>query len=186
MDHYLDIHIRPDPEFPLNTLIGALVSKLHRALVVLEADDIGISLPEHEGKPPLGEVLRIHGNRARLETLMATQWLKGMRDHTVVTDITAVPEKVIHRVVRRCQYKTSAERLRRRRMRRHQESYEEARQQIPDSVERKIKTPYVMVRSQSTGQVFSLFVKHGEPWDEPVQGTFNTYGLSTTATIPWF
>ena len=186
MDHYLDIQARPDPEFPVNTLLGALVSKLHRALVGLEADDIGLSLPEHEAEPPLGKTLRLHGSAARLGALMETQWLRGMRDHLEIGEIQPVPEGAAHRIVRRRQFKTNADRLRRRRMKRHNESYEEAAGHIPDSVERKVKTPYVTVRSQSSGQAFSLFIEHGECQEAPVTGTFSTYGLSKGATIPWF
>ncbi len=186
MDHYLDIQIRPDPEFPVNTLLGALVSKLHRALVTLEADDIGISLPEHEQAPPLGSRLRLHGTRHRLHALMDQDWLRGMRDHVAIEEIAAVPEEAGHRIVRRRQYKTNVERLRRRRMKRHQESYEEACQHIPDSVERRVRTPFVMVRSQSTGQAFSLFIEHCQVKNLPVKGRFSTYGLSNEATVPWF
>ncbi|PYG00399.1 CRISPR-associated Csy4 family protein [Thioalkalivibrio sp. ALE21] len=186
MDHYMDIQVRPDPEFPVNTLLGALVSKLHRALVELEADDLGISLPEHEEEPPLGKTLRLHGTATRLGTLMEIGWLRGMRDHLEIGEVRAVPPGAAHRVVRRRQYKTNADRLRRRRMKRHNESYEEAARHIPDSVERKVKTPFVMVRSQSSGQAFSLFIEHGECQQTPVTGTFSTYGLSHGATIPWF
>lgn len=186
MDHYLDIQIRPDPEFPVNMLMGALVSKLHRQLVALEADDIGISLPEHGAEPPLGRLLRIHGRRDRLDTLLASEWMKGMRDHVALTEVSPVPDGVEHRIVRRRQFKTSVERLRRRRMKRHGESYEQASAQIPDSVERKVKTPYVIVRSQSTGQTFSLFIEHGATTTEATEGVFSKYGLSDIATVPWF
>lgn len=186
MDHYLDIQTRPDPEFPTNTVLGALVSKLHRGLVTLDADDIGISFPKHEEQPPLGTRLRLHGTRERLDTLMDQDWLKGMRDHVTVCHIEAIPDEARYRVVRRRQYKTNVERLRRRRMKRHGESYEEACQHIPDRVERRVKTPFVMVRSQSTRQAFSLFIEHGEVRREPTLGRFNTYGLSNEATVPWF
>ena len=186
MDHYLDIQTLPDPEFPVNTVLGALVSKLHRGLVTLEADDIGISFPEHEQQPPLGSQLRLHGTEKRLQALMDQNWLRGMRDHVAVRDIAQIPDKAGHRTVRRRQYKTNAERLRRRRMKRHQESYEEACRHIPDSVERRVRTPFLIVRSQSTGQAFSLFIEHGEVQSEPIPGRFNTYGLSSEATVPWF
>ncbi|MCG5531474.1 type I-F CRISPR-associated endoribonuclease Cas6/Csy4 [Halorhodospira halochloris] len=186
MDHYLDIQVRPDPEFPVNTLLGALVSKLHRALVELKANDLGISLPEYEQEPPLGKTLRLHGTDTRLGALMETGWLRGMRDHLEISEVQAVPAEAAHLVVRRRQYKTNVERLRRRRMKRHNESYEEAVRHIPDSVERKVKMPYVTVRSQSSGQAFSLFIEHGECQQIPVAGTFNTYGLSQGATVPWF
>ena len=186
MDHYLDLSVMPDPEFRETTLLGALVSKLHRRLVALEADDIGISLPDHERAPPLGSRLRIHGTRERLAMLMQEEWLGGMWGQLVIAPLRPVPAEVLHRGVRRRQYKTNAERLRRRRMRRHGETYEEVRQRIPDTVARKVKTPFLTINSSSSGQRFSLFLEHEPVQNKPSPGVFNTYGLSRKATSPWF
>lgn len=187
MDHYIDIRLRPDPEFPEPTLMGALYGKLHRTLVKLESDDIGVSFPEHALQPRTpGPVLRIHGTEQALARLMDEPWLTGMRDLVQMGDLARVPENARYRVVRRRQFKTNAERLRRRRARRHNESLEQARNTIPDDVEREVKLPFVKLRSQSTGQTFSLFIEHGEIRQEPVQSTFNQYGLSREATVPWF
>lgn len=43
MDHYLDLKLLPDPEFPEPQLMSALLSKFHRALHDLRRNDIGIS-----------------------------------------------------------------------------------------------------------------------------------------------
>ncbi|GAA0234702.1 hypothetical protein GCM10009125_24560 [Castellaniella daejeonensis] len=63
---------------------------------------------------------------------------------------------------------------------------EEAVHAIPDSVEEQPDLPYVQLRSASTGQRFCLFLALGDPQPEAVSGVFNTYGLSSTATLPWF
>ncbi|KEZ77514.1 type I-F CRISPR-associated endoribonuclease Cas6/Csy4 [Salinisphaera hydrothermalis] len=189
MDHYIDIRLRPDPDFPAPILMGALYSKLHRALVELAADDIGISLPAHntgvQARHP-GETLRVHGAADRIETLLATGWLKGMRDHAEVGEVFPVPDNAVHRTVRRRQFKTNADRLRRRRMRRHNESETEVIEAIPESIEKRVTLPFIQVRSSSTGQRFSLFIEHGPKQDTPEQGRFNSYGLSSSATVPWF
>lgn len=185
--HYIDFQLRPDPDFPAGQLMGALFSKLHRQLVELGNTTIGVSFPEHSIKPrAIGQLLRLHGNPADLEAVTAAQWLGGMREFTCITDIAAAPEETSHRTVRRRQFKTNAERLRRRRMRRHGESEAEVLQRIPDSVEQSITLPFVQVRSTSTGQRFSLFIEHGPEQDTAQPGTFNSYGLSRTATVPWF
>ena len=187
MDQYIDIRILPDPEFTSTILMGALYGKLHRALVKLQSDDIGISFPEHQRRPKsLGGVLRLHGSATALDHLMSQDCLAGMRDHIQMTGLAPVPGNAKHRVVRRRQFKTNAERLRRRRARRHEETLEQAREQIPDTVERKVDLPYVTLRSQSTGQDFCLFIEHGDLQAHPVTGRFSRYGLSPTATIPWF
>lgn len=187
MDHYLNIQLLPDPEFTQPLLMSALYSKLHRALVALKASNIGISFPEYRLKPKrLGTVLRVHGDRASLTALLETDWLKGMRDHTQVSDVLVVPEETQHICVARRQFKTSAERLRRRRMKRKGETSEQAREAIPDSIERQGDLPFLTLRSLSTGQTFCLLVEQAKPQSQAVTGEFSCYGLSTTATVPWF
>ena len=185
--HYLDLTLLPDPEFSHAHLLGALVSKLHRALVQLRADDIGVSFPGHSLRPrTLGSVLRLHGPEAALAGLMASDWLRGMRDHLRQGAIAPAPADAQHRVVQRRQFKTSAERLRRRRMQRKGETADQAATAIPASVERQPTLPFVHLRSTSSGQPFALFVAHGPLAATPTPGTFNTYGLSQGATVPWF
>jgi CRISPR-associated endonuclease Csy4 len=89
-------------------------------------------------------------------------------------------------VVRRVQAQSSADRIRRRQMKRHGWTEEEARARIADSVEQQLALPYLTLRSQSTGQHFRLFIDHLPCQPAPVAGPFNAYGLSSTATIPWF
>jgi len=187
MDHHIDIDVRPDPEFPPHQLMNALYAKLHRALAVENSTCIGVSFPGFSLKAPhLGTRLRLHGDVAVLSALMASGWLTGMRDHVALTPLTQVPETAEHRIVRRIQVKSSPERLRRRLMRRHDLGAHEAHQRIPDRVARLVKLPYVQLRSTSTGQSFRLFIDHGTPQSHAIAGDFNTYGLSQTATVPWF
>ena len=189
MNYYVEIHVAPDPEFPPAFLLNALFSKLHRALAAGQHQDIGVSFPAFkEGRrtQTLGNILRLHGARAALDTLMDSGWLRSMRDHVTVLPCQPIPSATRHRVVKRQQFKTSAERLRRRRAARHGETMAQARQHIPDSIEREVTLPYLHISSLSTRQRFCLFVAHGPLLAEPISGTFNTYGLSCTATIPWF
>lgn len=187
MDHYVDLKLRPDPEFSPPVLMSALFSKLHRALVSLKASDIGVSFPGYALKPrTLGQVLRLHGTADRLRQLLALDWLAGMRDYVDAGEIAPIPMDAKYRVVRRVQPKTNVERLRRRHARRHQVPLEVAAERIPGSVVREVTLPFANVRSSSTGQTFSLFIELGELQDEPVAGAFNRYGLSAAATVPWF
>ncbi|WP_417067157.1 type I-F CRISPR-associated endoribonuclease Cas6/Csy4 [Niveibacterium terrae] len=187
MDHYLDIRVRPDTETTTAHLLNALAGKLHRALVTLQSEDIGISFPRFRAEAPsLGEVLRVHGSRARLQQLVQLNWLLGVADHVAVGEVLPVPGQVGHRVVRRVQAQSNAQRLRRRYIKRHNCTEEEALERIPDSVEKTLHLPFLALRSQSTGQPFLLFVEHLAVQDQPVPGVFNAYGLGASATIPWF
>ena len=188
--HYIDITLLPDPEFSHAHLLGALMTKLHRALVQLKASEIGVSFPQHVNAPlskrTLGPVLRLHGQQAALTKLMEQGWLKGMRDHVQLSELAQVPSGAPHRLVQRRQFKTNADRLRRRRMTRKGETAEQAAAAIPDTVERKPNLPFAQLRSSSTGQPFCLFVEHGVLQPDAVVGSFNTYGLSQGGSIPWF
>lgn len=188
--HYIDITLLPDPEFSQAHLLGALVAKLHRALVQGQHTDIGVSYPQHISQPlarrTLGAVLRLHGTPEALQRLMAQDWLKGLRDHTQVTAPHPAPADAPHRTVRRRQFKTNADRLRRRRMQRKGETAEQAEAAIPDSVERHPNLPFVHLHSSSTGHPFRLYVEHGPLAPQSIPGTFNAYGLAHETTVPWF
>jgi CRISPR-associated endonuclease Csy4 len=187
MNHYVDIEVRPDPEFPAHQLMSALYAKLHRALVAKKSTDIGVSFPSIDAQAPhLGTRLRLHASTAALSALMDSDWLAGMRDHVMLMPPALVPPAAQHRAVRRVQVKSSPERLRRRLMRRHGIDEQQARQRIPDESARLAHLPFTQLRSTSTGQNFMLFLEHGPLQPGAVSGDFNAYGLSHGATIPWF
>jgi len=187
MDYYLDLRIRPDPELASPHLLAALFAKLHHALVAVPDEQIGISFPAVSEVPrQLGNHLRLHGTAQSLQRLMALPWLGGLRDHLSLGELLPVPASARHRSVRRVQVDSNPGRQRRRLMKRHGLSEEEARQRIPDSAARETHLPFVHVNSQSRGQRFLLFIEHGPLWNEPTPGRFTRYGLGDGATIPWF
>lgn len=187
MDHYVELKLRPDPDFQATQLMSALFAKLHRTLAARSVKDIGVSFPGFRTDiPHLGERMRLHGARFSLERLLDTDWLYGMHDHVMVGRVEAAPPHAQHRVVRRVQAQSSPERMRRRAMRRHGLDAAQARQRIPDSAARFVHAPYVQLRSASTGQSFRLFIEHGPLIDDSQPGTFTSYGLSQAATVPWF
>ncbi|MCL1552323.1 type I-F CRISPR-associated endoribonuclease Cas6/Csy4, partial [Xanthomonas nasturtii] len=56
-----------------------------------------------------------------------------------------------------------------------------------DAVAEQLSLPFVVLGSCSTGQAsFPLFIRHGPLLSEPKNGSFNSYGLSQEATVPWF
>lgn len=202
MDHYLDVRLQPDAEFPPAILMAALFTKLHKALALGSLSDVGVSFPHMatvalQSTPctartgahqpyTLGSVLRLHGSLPVLKGLMATDWLIGMRDHVLCTAVLVVPSHVSHRVVSRVQAKSSPERLRRRQMRRHGLTAEQAQERIPDSAAESLNLPFLTLRSQSTGQTFHMFIRLGPEQATPVPGSFGAYGLSPQTTVPWF
>ncbi|KAF1687307.1 type I-F CRISPR-associated endoribonuclease Cas6/Csy4 [Pseudoxanthomonas broegbernensis] len=188
MGHYLDIQLRPDPELTPQHLLNGLYARLHRTLVLLDNENIGISFPKYEERmATLGTQVRLHGPETSLRALTATTWLNGMLDYLRISEIEPAPTGTRHRHVSRVQAKSNPARLRRRAMRRHGLDEKTATDLIPDSAIERLRLPFVMLGSRSTGQPsFPLFIQHGPLLSTAIPGKFNSYGLSREATVPWF
>lgn len=187
MDYYLEISLLEDPEFTAPTLMNALFSKLHRALVEVSQNDIGVSFPALS-KKSLGKTMRLHATKARLEQLEALPWRRGLGDFTQVSAITEVPETNGYWLVQRVHVQSNPERIRRRAMKRRGLSYEQAVAEIPDTMAKVSDLPFVNIKSQSTGgQQFRLFIKQTQTDAQPQGEThFSKYGLSSTTCVPKF
>ena len=183
MDHYVDIQVLPDPEFLETTLMNELFSKLHRALGKHGQGKIGVSFPDH-GKT-LGARIRLHGGKKALEEFMQTQWITGMTDYCRVSDVRPVPPQTSFCTVKRVQAK-SVYNKRKRSVAKGWLDESEAQKCIPDSQQRTLDLPYAQLRSLSNGNMMRVYIEHGEPVQQSVAGSFSAYGLSSTATVPWF
>jgi CRISPR-associated endonuclease Csy4 len=187
MNTYFDIRLLPDPDFSSTILMNSLFNRVHQTLAAHDAENIGISFPDWEQSGvTLGTRLRMHGKSADLEKIIQPGWMAGLQDHATFGAIAQVPTDATHRVVRRVQAKSNPERERRRLILRKNISAEAARQIIPDSAAKRLSLPYLVLTSRSTGQKFRLFVEHLPLQEHAVEGRFGTYGLSPTATVPWF
>ncbi|PJK14614.1 type I-F CRISPR-associated endoribonuclease Cas6/Csy4 [Lysobacteraceae bacterium NML07-0707] len=186
MDAYIEFTLQPDDEFPQHVLMDALVAKLHRALVMLEENSIGISFPgwRDGAYPTLGLKLRLHGQETALECLMQQDWLRGMRDHLHSTGLMPAPKPQGWLQVGRRQAK-SAKNMRKRAMRRHRLSADAARECIPDGSGDRLDLPFVTQYSRSTGQRYRLYLDQ-RPVQQPSQGGFNSHGLSLGGCVPLF
>lgn len=183
MNFYCDIKVLPDPEATEPVLISNLVSKLHRALVQLKSDSVAVSFPDVN--KTLGSTMRLHGEEEVLLILLKTNWLKGLRDYCSVGECLSVPEHCQYRIVKRRQSK-SANNKRKRSITKGWLTEKEAIQRISDDQQVWLTLPFVQLKSSSTGQQVKLFIEHSELLTASVEGNFNAYGLSKTATIPWF
>ncbi len=187
MECFVDLELRLDPEVASHVLLSGLYGRLHRALVPDNKPGIAVAFPGYEEKPPsLGTRMRLLGSRKALETLVGADWLGGMRDHVKLGTVTEVPNHAIHRTLRRVQAKSSPERLRRRLMKRHGIDEKQAESRIPNSAAERLKHPWVQLASRSSGQTYRLFLCLGSEAPTQTSGVFNAFGLSPTATIPWF
>ena len=192
MEHYIEIQLLPDPEFPTTLLMNALYSKLHRVLVQHKELNIGIGFPHYQFadkankiKATLGDVLRLHGVEKDLQIILDSDWLIGMRDHTQVSkNIYEIPLRCEFVIFKRVQAKSNVEKIRRRYAKRHPDA-KSIELLFPESIEERLDLPFVRIKSQSTGEQFRLHIKKILV-SEKVSGEFSKYGLSATATVPLF
>ena len=183
MDYYVDITILPDPEFRATVLLNALYTKLHKALCDIQSTNIGVSFPKHE--VTLGNILRVHASEKDLKNLQELNWIAGMSGYCKESLITLVPEGAKFRIVSRKQAKTSQAKLRRL-IKRGSMLENEAREYKEKMLSHELDSPYVELMSGSSRQKYRRYINHGELFDLPTPGYFDQFGLSKSATIPWF
>lgn len=185
--HYLDLRILPDPEIPPAQILSVLYGRLHGVLAREGCETVGVSFPGYDAQRRIvGNSLRLLGTSDDLHTLMAQPWLGGLRDYLQIGELGTVPAGAVPRTLRRVQAKSSPTRLRRRQMRRHGLTEAEALARLSDWAGERLDLPFIAMTSSSTGQAFRLFLRLGEPLSAAIAGRFNSYGLSSSASVPWF
>jgi CRISPR-associated endonuclease Csy4 len=182
MDHYFDITLNADAEMPLNVLCNLIYTKLHKALYDLSSTAIGISFPNH--KILLGNVIRLHGCASELEEL-GTEWIGGLKGYCRITEIREVPKNTQFRTISRKQTTMSASALRRL-MKRGSIPQDDIKEYRAKMYSKGINNPFVEIVSCSNGRKYRRYIQFGEILADPASGTFDYFGLSKTATIPWF
>jgi CRISPR-associated endonuclease Csy4 len=193
MKYYLDITLLPDTEIPLGFIWQKVFQQIHIALANNKVGDheskIALSLPNYGDKIfPLGNKLRLFSmSEQTLEKLSVSKWLKRFTDHTHITSIKLVPDSVNeYACFTRKQFNTNISRLARRRVKRHQQTFEQALQHYASFKDEQTKLPFINLKSLTNNAQFRLFIER-RITERSDQGAFNCYGLSqTTATVPWF
>ena len=183
MTHYDDILLLPDPEFPATLLMNAVFAKLHKALYDLGSTNIGVSFPRC--RKTLGDVLRLHGTESDLQQLRQKHWLGGMSGYCQLGAIALVPNGAKHRRVNRQQANMSQAKLKRL-LQRGSISEREAELYRVKMASQRSTGPYLEMQSCSNGQKHRRYLEFGPLLDSPVTGDFDQFGLSKTATVPWF
>ena len=183
MNYYLDILIKPDEEMRLNVLLNSIYTKLHKALYDLNSTNIGVSFPKYE--VTLGSVLRIHGDQSSLKDLQGLNWIGGMSGYCEVSEIKTVPADVQFRVISRKQTTMSPAKMRRR-LKRGSLDEEGVKTYKAKMFTKGLDNPYLELVSTSNGHRHRRYIEFGDLINEPVSGEFDHFGLSKTATVPWF
>lgn len=191
MKFYCDITLLPDAEANLGFLWQKVFGQVHLALVANKLPDgnsaVAVSFPAYADKAfPLGNKLRMMaGDEKELQVLNLDKALSRLADYSHMSSIKPVPQSNLHVNFWRVRFDSNIERLARRRAKRKGICFEDALGHYASFDEEQSKLPYIQLQSSSRGERFRLFIEKAE-LKEAVEGDFNCYGLSKTATIPWF
>lgn len=183
MNHYMDIVIKPDAEMRENVLLNKVYTKLHKALCEQKLTDVGVSFPRY--KVLLGNLIRIYGDEARLLGLEALDWLGGLSGYCDVSAVQRVPADAAYRTISRKQSNMTEAKLRRL-IKRGSIPPEAVKVYKAKMFAKGLDNPYLELESTSNGHKHRRYIQFGELRPKPVKGEFDQFGLSKTATVPWF
>ena len=194
MKFYIEITLRPSPndEIPIYFLWQKLYQQIHLGFVEIQDSQgnvpVAASFPQYsEELNHLGCKLRLFAeDKQTLESFNAPKWLNRLTDYVHIKQIQQVQDNVTEfACFKRQQVKSSNERLARRKAKRSGNDYQQVLEQLKGYDEKRVQTPYINIKSQSTGNQFRLFIEKRIA-ENAQEGQFNSYGLSKTATVPWF
>jgi CRISPR-associated endonuclease Csy4 len=208
MKYYLDITLLPDAEANLGFLWQKVFQQIHLALVdnKVSANESAVALsivnycdkaavdPNH--KPfPLGNKLRLLADsEAILQKLDINRWLNRLMDYCHISSIKTVPTDIKQYARFNRKNVKSIEKKAQRRAVHLAKPYDEVLAYlIEEGKSKACKLPFINVESQESKKQagkgvscqFLLFIEQ-VLFDEAVNGKFDCYGLSKTATVPWF
>jgi CRISPR-associated endonuclease Csy4 len=183
MKYFIDITIKPDAEMRENVLMNKVYTKLHKAISDLKSTCIGISFPEY--KVLLGRKIRLHSNSSMLNDLQGLNWLGGLSGYCQLSEILSVPENVQYRVVSRKQSTMTNSKLNRL-IKRGTISKESIKTYKAKMFTKGLDNPYLELVSASNGKLHRRYIQFSNILIKPVEGKFDQFGLSKTATVPWF
>ncbi len=183
MNHYVDIVVKPDAEMRENVLLNKVYTKLHKILCEQKSTDVGVSFPRY--KILIGNLIRIHGDEARLVELTAASWLGGLSGYCDAGLVQSIPDNIAYRTVSRKQSNMTEAKLRRL-IKRGSISPEAVKGYKAKMFQKGIDNPYLELESASNGHKHRRYIQFGKLSPKPVGGQFDHFGLSKTATVPWF
>ena len=187
MDSYFDIKALPNAEILQSAVIAHLMQQLHRVLPQY-GGRIGLSFPAYGQQRTLGGIIRVLGVKSDVEQIF--QQLNksaAVKDYGLITPASVIPSSVTkHAFFMRVHAKGKSrfERLKRRHVERGTWT-SELEVAASEKMKQPLHLPHVRFKSASTGESFLLFLNR-RLCGLPVEGVFNGYGLSKTATVPWF
>ncbi|OCG27047.1 type I-F CRISPR-associated endoribonuclease Cas6/Csy4 [Gilliamella sp. wkB108] len=188
LSHFFELRTISQIEISEVDVVNQIMQSLHQILVNHQGN-IAISFPCYNVKRTLGGIIRIFGTENELQNLSTViQQESSISDYALLMPISPVP-KIIKghlRLIRVNSKGQSALRRAEKRLTAQGKWSDEVKDRMVDkwgSV--RLQYPHIHFYSKSTGQQFIMWLKQ-EKCIKPVEGTFNSYGLSQSATVPDF
>jgi len=189
MKYYIDIKLLPDAEISLGFLWKKVYQQVHLSLVEAKNESLALSFPQYGAKIfPMGDILRMFApSKQEMESLDLDNWLSRLKDYIEISKILQTPDNVSYIHFKRRQFKYHNNVLKRaeHQAKRRGISLEEALEHFKDYKAKENTLPFIQVKSLSSNQELKIFIEKVEK-DEELEGNFNTFGLSKTATVPYF
>ncbi|SBS28189.1 CRISPR-associated endonuclease Cas6/Csy4 [Marinomonas spartinae] len=201
MRFYQEITLIKTPEISPYFIWGKLYMQLHLALVEQQNPDktvnTGVSFPEYKYIQKedgvfasLGSKLRVFANtEIELQQLNLVKWLDRLTDYVHIKSVAEVPDNVqgYETFNRRCKSGSPDKHIRRR-MKRHNETWEQAAEFFKGyNMEKADKDlPFIRMKSLHSDNEFCMSITRKEAELSNKHVMFNTYGLSAEGVLPKF
>lgn len=199
MKHYIDITLLPSDDIGIHFLWSKVMMQVHLALVEIQDElkkvPVAVSFPEYRDATTnstgfIGNKLRLFShNYEDFERLNIDRWLNRLQDYIHVKAVKDVPDGVadFEKFTRR-QKAGSPDRLIRRRMKRKDESLEQAQAHFAqyELQDEDKKLPFVKLKSLTSDHSFHLVIQRKQLEDINANSSFSTYGLSSEGCLPKF
>ncbi len=187
LTHYFDVTAIPQEELILPEVMAIIFSALHTIIPRFKGE-IGVGFPRYFlRQAKFGPVLRVFGRKEALEQIIKDLRATEAGEYGVIGKIAEVPAIVEGYAHFKRVRKKGMSDLRRakRRMEARGEWSEEVGLQLAAQYATSLKLPFLVLKSQSTGKRFSLWVERTLASNSG-EGAFDAYGLSRTRAVPIF
>ena len=177
LTHYFDVRLKVSRD------VGMAYCLIHKALLNLKTTDVGVSFID----APDAYVLRVHATVERLNELMSNSNMQTLNETYPMSWPKPTPETTEFAIFSRRRIHKDMSRLRRRMKRNNftEEQMLKYKMQMCQESLNAVDTFYVSMESASTKQYYRRYIQITMS-SELVDGEFDSFGLSKTATVPVF
>lgn len=188
LTHYFEIKAIPQAELTQSMVISHLMQRLHLHLPAFNGT-IGLGFPAYGQHKTLGGIIRAYGPQEDVAQLaQALRQHPDCADYALLSTPKEIPSGVNeHRCFSRVHSKGLSDFKRsQKRLTAQGKWSEEVAKSMRAKFSRPLNLPHVHMSSKSTGQAnFMLWIKQSKP-TQAIEGSFNGYGLSHQASVPFF